>query len=117
MSLRSVPRRGEQELPLKRQHSTWKKWIAAALSLSLLAAALALIPGVPRPPAGWLEGASRPVFRVISTGSRTLRQGFDVEGTVLSSAQHQSAVDVDEADTVDGTASFGMRRRHDLDRL
>ena len=62
---------------MKRQHSTWKKWIAAALSLSLLAAALALIPGVPRPPAGWLEGASRPVFRVISTGSRTLRQGFD----------------------------------------
>ena len=62
---------------MKRQHSTWKKWIAAALSLSLLAAALALIPGVPRPPAGWLEGASRPVFRVISTGSRTLRRGFD----------------------------------------
>ena len=30
---------------MKRQHSTWKKWIAAALSLSLLAAALAVLLG------------------------------------------------------------------------
>ena len=60
-----------------KQKKTWKKWIAAALSLSLLAAALALVPGTPRPPAGWLEGASRPFFRLISLGSGKLRQGLD----------------------------------------
>lgn len=57
---------------------TWKKWIAAALSLSLLAAALALVPGTPRPPAGWLEGASRPVFRLIALTSGKVRQGLDL---------------------------------------
>ena len=56
---------------------TWKKWIAAALSLSLLAAALALVPGTPRPPANWLEGASRPVFRLLSLGSDKVRRGID----------------------------------------
>lgn len=58
-----------------KQRKTWKKWIAAALSLSLLAAALALVPGTPRPSAGWLEGA--PFFRLISQGSGKVRQGLD----------------------------------------
>lgn len=62
---------------MKQQKNNWKKWIAAALSLSLLAAALALVPGTPRPPAGWLEGASRPVFRLLSQGDRRVRQGVD----------------------------------------
>ena len=51
--------------------------MAAALSLSLLAAALALVPGTPRPPAGWLEGAARPVFRLLTLGGGQLRRGVD----------------------------------------
>ena len=51
--------------------------MAAALSLSLLAAALALVPGTPRPPAGWLEGAARPVFRLLTLGGGELRRGVD----------------------------------------
>lgn len=74
-----------------KQRNTWKKWIAAALSLSLLAAALALVPGTPRPPAGWLEGASRPFFRLISLGSDKVRQGFDLlAGTQDLRAENQA---------------------------
>lgn len=51
--------------------------MAAALSLSLLAAALSLVPGVPRPPAGWLEGAARPVFHLLSVPAQGARRGLD----------------------------------------
>lgn len=56
----------------------WKHWIAAALALSLLAAALALVPGTPRPPVGWLERAARPVFSLVRQAALKTREGADI---------------------------------------
>ena len=57
------------------------KWIviaAAALSLSLLAAALALVlKGTAGPPRSLLETASRPFLRLFSAASEQIRQVSD----------------------------------------
>ena len=54
----------------------WKKIIAAALSLSLLTAALALIlAGTASPPRDWIGTATRPFFRLVSMGTGQLRRG------------------------------------------
>ena len=71
------------------------KWIviaAAALSLSLLAAALALVlKGTAGPPRSLLETASRPFLRLFSAASEQIRQVSDYfqgisKGTLFSFA-------------------------------
>ena len=59
------------------QH-TWVKLIAVALSLSLIAAAAALVlDGTSAPLRGWGERVSRPLSRLFSAAAGKLRQGED----------------------------------------
>lgn len=59
------------------QH-TWVKLIAVALSLSLIAAAAALVlDGTSAPLRGWGERVSRPFSRLFSAAAGKLRQGED----------------------------------------
>ena len=63
---------------MKSFRQPWKKIIAAALSLSLLTAALALVPdGAAGPPRDWIGTATRPFFRLVSMGTDQLRRGAD----------------------------------------
>lgn len=57
---------------------TWIKILAAALSLSLIAAALALVlGGTASPLRSWGETVSRPFLRLFSSASQKIRQGED----------------------------------------
>lgn len=63
---------------MKPTRQVWKKTIAAALSLSLLAAALALLPtGAASLPRDWIGTASRPFLRLVSLGNEKIQQGVD----------------------------------------
>lgn len=78
---------------------TWVKWIAVALSLSLIAAAVALVlDGTPAPLRDVGETVSRPFSRLFSAATEKLRQGEDYVKGVQTLRAEKAALEAELAE-------------------